>query len=132
MTMTKFNKLMLAAGLGAVVVTSGLTGCSSMIPRNTSDGRTTGQALDDRRLASDVKKSLAKDPLYKFDAVDVKTFNGVVQLVGFANSEEQKRRAGEITQQIPGVARVENDIALKPTTTPTGRSEGNQGQPNQK
>jgi hyperosmotically inducible periplasmic protein len=105
-----------AAWLGAAV----LAGCSTWGDR--ADGRSTGQVADDDRVTSEVKSGLANEPVFKFNDVDVKTFNGVVQLSGFVNTEDQKQRAGQIAQQTERVARVVNNITLK--TMPTGRSTG--------
>lgn len=82
--------------------------------------------VDDKKIASTVRSDLRNDPLYKFHDVDVKTFDGVVQLSGFVNSDEQKRRAEEIARQVPGVTEVQNSISLKPNNTyaPTGRVNG--------
>jgi hyperosmotically inducible protein len=79
--------------------------------------------VDDSRITADVQKDLKFEPVYKFSDVDVKTFNGVVQLSGFVTTDEQKRRAGEIAQQAPGVSQVVNSITLKPQITPTGRDQ---------
>src|SRR6476620_971193 len=86
--------------------------------------RTAGRMVDDHSLTSQVKADLDREPGYKFSDVDVKTFNGVVQLSGFVNTEGQKRRAAEIAQSVPGVAQVQNAISLKsePAPSPTGRT----------
>jgi osmotically-inducible protein OsmY len=97
-----------------------LTGCSTWGPRQDSE-RTAGRVVDDTKITAQVKTDLNREPVYKFNDVDVKTFNGVVQLSGFVNTDEQKRRAGEIAQQAYGVAQVVNSITLKPNITPTGR-----------
>ncbi len=83
---------------------------------------------DDNRITKNVKKELNDAPIYKFTDVDVKTFNGVVQLSGFVNTQDQKQNATEIAQRVSGVSQVINNIMLKPEgTTPTGRASG---QPN--
>ena len=118
----KLTRIVLAGWMGAALVaTATLTGCHLLNER--SGERTAGRTLDDKTIEADVKHKLDKDPLYKFSDVDVKTFNGVVQLSGFVNSDEQKRRAEEIARQTPGVQQVVNAIALKPngnTLQPTG------------
>ncbi|MGN6641511.1 MAG: hypothetical protein ACTHKU_00770, partial [Verrucomicrobiota bacterium] len=43
----------------------------------------------------------------------------------FVGTEDQKRRAEQVAEQVPGVSRVMNSIALKPTAQdlmPTGRT----------
>jgi hyperosmotically inducible protein len=113
------KQLILAVWLTAAVVFAGLTGCK------TSD-RTTGQRLDDHQVARSVKKSLKKEQVYKFPDVKVQAFNGVVELSGFVDTEDQKRRAAEIAQQVPGVRQVVNGLTLKPqeALSPAGRSTG--------
>src|SRR5579862_7688502 len=91
--MQNLTKLLLVGGTSAMLA---LTGCE-MMHHDTSD-RTAGRALDDRTITENVKHDLDQEPVYKFTDVDVKTFDGVVQLSGFVNTDGQKRRAGEIAQ----------------------------------
>jgi osmotically-inducible protein OsmY len=110
--------------LGAAAVL-GLTGCESYHNRGSGD-RSEGRMVDDHRITAQIKSDLNHEPVYKFNDVDVKTFNGVVQLSGFVNSEDQKRRAAEIAQSVPGVAQVQNAISLKRefAPSPTGTTYG--------
>jgi hyperosmotically inducible protein len=120
MIMPDFKNLLVIAGLSAAVAVTGLSGCASWHKR--SDERSEGRATDDTRITSKVKEELQKEPVYKFSDVDVKTFNAVVQLSGFVNSEDQKRKAAELASRVEGVAQVVNNISLKPqSSTPTGR-----------
>lgn len=133
--MRNVKQTVLAGVLGAAVTTTVLTGCS-MFERGDSE-RSAGRVVDDKRVTAQIKDELARESVYKFDDVDVKTFDGVVQLSGFVNTEDQKQRAGTIAQNTPGVARIVNAITLK-TPTPTGRPSGtttnysNQIQPTQR
>jgi hypothetical protein len=78
--------------------------------------------LDDKQITAKIEDALKAAPVYKFDDVDVKTFDGVVQLSGFVTSQAQKQHAAEIAQGVKGVNRVVNGITLKPQApTPTGR-----------
>ncbi len=99
-----------------------LTGCSSEWTHR-SDARTESQRINDGRLTSEVKDKLATEPVYKFKGVDVKVYDGIVQLSGFVNTDQQKSRAGELAQQVPGVGRVENALTIvpEPKISPTGR-----------
>ena len=119
--MKNLYSLLLLAALGAAIASASFTGCST----NHSDERSTGRAADDEKIQDHVKDRLRHEPTYKFSDVDVKTFNGVVQLSGFVNTEEQKQRAGELAQQTAGVAQVINNITLKTQvpSTPTGRTQ---------
>ena len=89
------------------------------------DERSDGRQLDDKKITEHVEKELKEEPVYKFDSVQAKTFGGIVQLSGFVNTEDQKKRAGEVAQRVPGVRQVENSIALKPEPmAPTGSTNG--------
>ena len=98
-----------------------LTGCE-MLNHHSGD-RTAGRALDDKTITATVQHDLNREPVYKFDSVDVKTYDGVVQLSGFVDTEDQKRKAGDIAKQAEGVTQVVNNISLKPAGNlqPTGR-----------
>lgn len=117
--MREFKKLMLLGWVGAAVIA--LTGCSSTL--GPSDERAEGQRANDSRITTHVKDRLAREPVFKFNEVDVKTYDSVVQLSGFVNTEEQKSRAGELAQQVAGVSRVVNGLTIKQpqTASPTGR-----------
>ncbi|HXT12703.1 MAG TPA: BON domain-containing protein [Candidatus Angelobacter sp.] len=103
-----------------------LTGGCYMLNGHSGD-RTAGRQLDDKTITSTVRHDLNKEPVYKFSGVDVKTFDGVVQLSGFVDTQEQKDRAGDIAQHAEGVTQVVNNISLKPNENnmaPTGRPNG--------
>jgi osmotically-inducible protein OsmY len=116
--MLNLKKIVLVGGMSAVFA---LTGCEMM--HHDSSDRTAGRALDDKTITATVQHDLNREPVYKFNGVDVKTFDGVVQLSGFVDTNEQKQRAGEIAKQAEGVTQVVNNISLKPTGNlqPTGR-----------
>jgi osmotically-inducible protein OsmY len=118
--MLNLKKTILMCGMSAVLA---LTGCE-MMNRHSGD-RTAGRALDDKTITETVQHDLNREPVYKFDGVDVKTFDGVVQLSGFVDTNEQKDRAGEIARNAEGVTQVVNNITLKPSGNlqPTGRPE---------
>ena len=112
------KKILLVSGMSAIFA---LTGCEML--NHTGGDRTAGRALDDKTITSTVKHDLNRDPLYKFNGIDVATFDGVVQLSGFVDTDQQKQRAGEIAQHAEGVERVVNNITLKPNggnLQPTG------------
>ena len=117
--MLNLKKIVLVTGMSAALA---LTGCEMM---NHHEGdRTAGRALDDKTITATVQQDLNREPGDKFGDVDVKTFDGVVQLSGFVDTQDQKRRAGEIAQRAEGVTQVVNNITLKPegqNLAPTGR-----------
>ncbi len=116
--MLNLKKIILVGGMSAMFA---LTGCEMM--NHHSGDRTAGRALDDKTITATVEHGLDREPVYKFNGVDVKTYNGVVQLSGFVDTQEQKQRAGDIAKQADGVTEVVNNITLKPVGNlqPTGR-----------
>jgi osmotically-inducible protein OsmY len=127
--MTNLKKTILMSGMSVVMA---LTGCE-MMNHHESD-RTAGRALDDKTITASIQHDLNREPVYKFNDVDVKTFDGVVQLSGFVSTEDQKRRAGEIAKGAEGVTQVVNNITLKPNDNlaPTGRPNDNDNNYNNK
>ena len=117
--MRNFKNLFISS-LSLAVAVAGLTGCESS---GNHHERSAGREVDDHKITEEVKEKLKDEPVYKFSDVSVRTFNGVVQLSGFVNTEDQKRRAAEAAQEVPMVAEVVNGITLKPQipSTPTGR-----------
>jgi hyperosmotically inducible protein len=119
--MLNIKKIILVGGMSAVVA---LTGCEMMSNHNAESDRTAGRALDDKTITAAVEHDLDREPVYKFNGVDVKTFDGVVQLSGFVDTQDQKQRAGDIAKQSQGVTQVVNNITLKTVNNnlpPTGR-----------
>jgi osmotically-inducible protein OsmY len=116
--MLNLKKLVVVGGMSAMFA---LTGCEMM--NHHSGDRTAGRALDDKTITATVQHDLNREPVYKFDGIDVKTYDGVVQLSGFVDTQEQKQRAGDIAKQSEGVTQVVNNITLKPNGNlqPTGR-----------
>jgi osmotically-inducible protein OsmY len=126
--MANFKKLILITSATAALTITTFTGCETWRAHTTtaSADRSAGRKVDDARITADIKSGLRTEPTYKFNDVDVKTFDGVVQLSGFVSSNDQKQRAGEIAQRMEGVTQVQNNILLKPQgTTPTGRVDVN-------
>jgi len=124
--MLNLKKIILVGGMTATIA---LTGCE-MFNHHSGD-RTAGRTLDDKTITATIKHDLDREQVYKFNGVDVKTFDGVVQLSGFVDTNEQKDRAGDIAQHAEGVTQVVNNISLKPAGNlqPTGRDNDNNYQP---
>ncbi|MFC4158410.1 BON domain-containing protein [Chitinimonas lacunae] len=87
-------------GLGACAVTSGQS--------------TVGQYVDDATITTRVKARFADDPQVNAMRIKVETLNGVVELSGFAVSDEEKERAAQIARQVPEVNQVRNAILVRP------------------
>jgi hyperosmotically inducible periplasmic protein len=101
-------------GILAVVLMVGAAGCQS------GSDRSTGQAINDRMTSRDVKKALARAPVFKFPDVNVAVYEGNVQLTGFVATQEQREQAAQIAAGVKGVNQVVNQIMIK--SMPTGRA----------
>jgi len=129
--MQNIKNLVTIGRISAVIGVAALAGCSSMMPSSSKDQRSEGRVKDDKNITEAVEKKLKSDPVYKFESVDVKTYGGIVQLSGFVDSQDQSRRAEELTRSVNGVSRLMNGLALKPqpaqpaqTLMPTGQASG--------
>jgi hypothetical protein len=108
------KKSLLVLGISVGLATATLTGCSTFEPGRNNDDRSAGRVVDDHQIAREIHRDLRDEPVYKFQGVHVDTYAGIVQLSGFVNTDDQRRRAGEVARDIPGVAQVQNNIVLKP------------------
>ena len=75
--------------------------------------RTPGEYVDDKKLSAKVHSALSDNPAYKLDTVSVNCYRGTVQLYGFVNTAELKRKAGNIAAEVEGAKKVENNITVK-------------------
>jgi len=77
--------------------------------------QTTGHYIDDTAITTSVKTHLATDgPLKTMTQISVKTVENTVYLTGVAATLHAKNLAEEITRQVDGVQRVENNITVQP------------------
>ncbi len=103
------KSLRVMACLGLAVSTLGLAGC-----RTGTYTHSTTQRHADRQLALDVADNLRRAPDSTFPDVAVTAHDGRVLLRGYVLNDALKAEAGQIAAQVPGVAGVENDLALRP------------------
>lgn len=92
----------------AVIGTSTLAACAGSTTKES-----TGERVDDSMITSKVKAKFVGDKTVSARAISVETFKGTVQLSGFANSQLEIDRAGEIARGVTGVVAVKNNIQLK-------------------
>lgn len=85
------------------------TGCAV-----TSGQSTVGQYVDDATIATRVKARFAEDPGVSAMRIQVEALKGTVQLAGFATSQAEKERAGQLARAVPDVKDVRNNIIVKP------------------
>jgi BON domain len=105
----KISGLCFALSLGlATAAVTGLSGCAG-----DRYERSTGEYIDDKSLTARVKGALGDNSEYKFSDVNVAAFRGTVQLSGFVNTSDQKRKAADIAEKVQGVKDIENNITVK-------------------
>ncbi len=73
----------------------------------------TGEYLDNSAITAKVKANLVEKLGTQGFAVTIKTYKDEVQLSGFVNSNDIKRRAGAIASKTSQVKRVRNDLVVK-------------------
>lgn len=106
MTSRFLTAVALASVLGVTALAS--TGCA--VAR---DQQTVGSYIDDATLTTQIKAKLAESPETSAMAISVETLKGEVQLSGFAKSEQEKARAGEIARSVEHVRAVKNNITVR-------------------
>lgn len=104
------------AAFSGIVCVSLLPMLAGMLITGCADNRyepAPGVRLDDTVTSEQVRQAFTADRQYKFEDVKVTTFQGTVQLSGFAATGDEKSRAEKIAKDIPGVKNVENNISVK-------------------
>jgi len=72
-----------------------------------------GEYVDDSVITTKVKSLLANDDFFKSFQISVETYQGVVQLSGFVDSQKAVDKAGEIVRSVQGVKSVKNNLMVK-------------------
>jgi osmotically-inducible protein OsmY len=98
----RFSKVLMLALACAV-----LGGCAA-----TATNRSTGEVIDDKAIAANVKSALLASPDTDGLNIDVEVDRNKVQLNGFVDTQSQVDRAGEIARSTSGVASVENNLRV--------------------
>jgi osmotically-inducible protein OsmY len=98
-------KILICAGL-----LSAFLGCSTT---STQKHETAGQYVDDSVITTKVKAAIFDEMSLKTFQINVKTYQGVVQLSGFVDSAEHAQKAGELARGVEGVKEVKNDLNVK-------------------
>jgi osmotically-inducible protein OsmY len=73
----------------------------------------TGEYIDDSVITTKVKSLLANDDFFKSFQINVDTYQGVVQLSGFVDSQQAVDKAGEIVRSVQGVKSLKNNLMVK-------------------
>lgn len=77
------------------------------------DQQSVGSYFDDTTLTTRVKARFAHDPTVSAMAISVETFEGVVQLSGFAKSAQERAQAETLARETSGVKSVRNNILVR-------------------
>ena len=104
------------AAFSGIVCVSLLPLSAGLLMTGCADNRyepSPGVRLDDTVTSDQVRQAFLADRQYKFEDVKVTTFQGTVQLSGFAATGDEKARAEKIARDVPGVKNVENNISVK-------------------
>ena len=83
-----------------------LAACASARPR------TTGEVVDDARVASLVRARIAGESLLDAVRIEVDSRDGVVTLWGTVPTSRARARAAEAAGEVRGVSRVRNRIRV--------------------
>lgn len=94
--------------LALLVLIATLAGCAT-----TRTHESTGEYIDDSVITTKIKSLLAADDFLKSFQISVETYQGVVQLSGFVDSQQAVNRAGEITRNVQGVKSIKNNLIVK-------------------
>jgi len=73
-----------------------------------------GTMVDDGTITTSVKTALLDNKNTHSTKINVESFNGVVQLSGFAKTQADINKAVEIARKTDGVKSVVNNVILKP------------------
>jgi hyperosmotically inducible protein len=72
-----------------------------------------GQYVVDSVITARVKAALLKEPRLSGSEIEVETHEGIVQLSGLVDNNEQVKRAAEIAAGVEGVTAVRNHLLVK-------------------
>lgn len=104
--MLKLNRIIKL--LAICVLTVVFMGCAA-----TQKHESTGEYVDDSVITTKVKAAIFKEANLKTMQINVKTYQGVVQLSGFVDSAQSVTKAGEVARQVENVKSVKNDLIVK-------------------
>jgi osmotically-inducible protein OsmY len=104
--MVKLNRIM--KFLACFALATALMGCAA-----TQKHESTGQYVDDTAITTKVKAAIFDESTLKTLQINVKTYQGVVQLSGFVDSAKHVTKAGEVARRVENVRSVKNDLLVK-------------------
>lgn len=99
--------LLLAFAMQAMVATVAVAATTREAVRDADSRR------EDILLTARVKGALITDSVTRGHDISIETFQGIIQLSGFVNSDAQRTRAAEVAAAVPGVVEVRNAIQVR-------------------
>jgi len=106
------NQTQLDRAIAVAKAVPGVKGIDSKVSLKGA-ASTIGNKVDDGILTTQVKAAFLGDVSIKSLDIAVVTRQGVVQLSGFVNNQDQIDRAIEVAQRIAGVSSVSNEMSIK-------------------
>ena len=103
------NKILIAT-MASLAIAATLDTGGSALPSGQSS---VGQYVDDATIATRVKARFAEDTQVSAMRIQVEALKGTVQLAGFATSQAEKDRAGQLARGVPDVKEVRNNIIVR-------------------
>ena len=79
--------------------------------------KTAGEVVDDSTITAGVKAALLDNRYTSATDINVEAYKGVVQLSGFVETDESRKKAAKVAGQIEGVKEVRNSISVHPDTS---------------
>lgn len=99
---------LLLQGCGAILVGGAATTASVI-----HDRRSAGTIVDDNALELKIKTLIEKSPLLAGNShINVTGYNGLILLTGEAFNDDIRKKIVALTEAVPGVSRVENQIII--------------------
>jgi hyperosmotically inducible protein len=75
--------------------------------------QSTRGAISDGLIMAKVRAALAADPITMDYEINVESFDGVVELTGFADTATVRAEALQVAQHVEGVLRVRDSLDLR-------------------
>jgi osmotically-inducible protein OsmY len=94
--------------LAGIALITAFMGCAA-----TQKHESSGQYVDDSVITTKVKAAIFDESTLKTLQINVKTYQGVVQLSGFVDSAQSVSKAGEVARRVENVVSVKNDLLVK-------------------
>ena|SRR5579871_3469152 len=94
--------------VAAISVSALLASCSAVSGRETA-----GEYVDDTTISTQVKAKLLHETGVKVTEINVETMQGVVQLSGFVDRDNDRTKAEQLAWSVRGVKDVKDDVVVR-------------------